>query len=67
MQVLVVTKKLEFIRDGRLIEGLVRYLNASDIVLVVPSNSHEITTAYTVGYTWSSRLERSRGCGRSAL
>jgi hypothetical protein len=37
MQVVIVTKRLEFIQNGRLIRALEKYLNASDIVLILPS------------------------------
>jgi hypothetical protein len=37
MQFVVVTKRLEFIQNGRLIHALEKYLGASDIVLILPS------------------------------
>jgi hypothetical protein len=49
MQILIVTKRLDFIRNGQLIEALKRYLDASVIVLVVPSDLHQTVTRLAAG------------------
>jgi len=49
MQILVVTKNLDFIKNGQLTKALQRYLNASDIVLVVPLDLYQTANKLAAG------------------